>query len=88
MTAARSFRPEVILCDIGLPGGIDGYGVARALRGSVNLSSPSLMIALTGYGQEEDQRRVREAGFGMHFIKPIDLSSLQRILASLTSSPA
>ncbi|KYG02569.1 hypothetical protein BE21_54775 [Sorangium cellulosum] len=88
VTAARSFRPEVILCDIGLPGGMDGYGVARALRGSVGLSSPSLMIALTGYGQEEDQRRVREAGFDMHFIKPIDLSSLQRILASLASSPA
>ncbi|WP_437604756.1 PAS domain S-box protein [Sorangium sp. So ce834] len=88
VTAARSFRPEVILCDIGLPGGMDGYGVARALRGNVDLSSPSLMIALTGYGQEEDQRRVREAGFDMHFIKPIDLSSLQRILASLASSPA
>ncbi|WP_437312628.1 PAS domain S-box protein [Sorangium sp. So ce385] len=87
VTAARSFRPEVILCDIGLPGGMDGYGVARALRESVNLSSPSLMIALTGYGQEEDQRRVREAGFDMHFIKPIDLSSLQRLLASLTLSP-
>ncbi|XXX71914.1 PAS domain S-box protein [Sorangium sp. So ce134] len=81
--AARSLRPEVILCDIGLPGGMDGYGVARALRGCLGLS-PSLMIALTGYGQEEDQRRVREAGFDMHFIKPIDPCSLQRILASFT----
>ncbi|XXY47781.1 PAS domain S-box protein [Sorangium sp. So ce269] len=81
--AARSFRPEVILCDIGLPGGMDGYGVARALKGSVGVP-PSLMIALTGYGQEDDQRRVREAGFDMHFIKPIDPGSLQKLLASFT----
>ncbi|MGK4006124.1 PAS domain S-box protein [Sorangium sp. So ce1036] len=82
--AACSFRPEVILCDIGLPGGMDGYGVARALKGNLGLS-PSLMIALTGYGQEEDQRRVREAGFDMHFIKPIDPRSLQKLLASFTT---
>ncbi|AUX41322.1 uncharacterized protein SOCE26_027320 [Sorangium cellulosum] len=82
--AASSFRPEVILCDLGLPGGMDGYGVARALRGSLDLA-PSLMIALTGYGQEEDQRRVREAGFDMHVLKPIDPHSLQKLLASFTA---
>ncbi|WP_438028710.1 PAS domain S-box protein [Sorangium sp. So ce233] len=80
--AARSFRPEVVLCDIGLPGGMDGYGVARALKGS--LGGSSLMIALTGHGQDEDRRRVREAGFDMHFIKPIDPGSLQELLASFT----
>ncbi|WP_437680342.1 response regulator [Sorangium sp. So ce131] len=84
MEAASSFRPEVILCDLGLPGGMDGYGVARALRGSLDVC-PSLMIALTGYGQEEDQRRVREAGFDMHFLKPIDPRSLQALLASFTA---
>ncbi|WP_437661425.1 PAS domain S-box protein [Sorangium sp. So ce1182] len=91
--AARSFRPEVILCDIGLPGGMDGYDVARALRGSAGEGSsgkgstgisPSLMIALTGYGQEEDRRRVLEAGFDVHVIKPFDPGSLQELLASLT----
>ncbi|HTN89313.1 MAG TPA: PAS domain S-box protein, partial [Sorangium sp.] len=90
--AARSFRPEVILCDIGLPGGMDGYGVARALRGSAGEgsagegstgTSPWLMIALTGYGQEEDRRRVLEAGFDVHVIKPLDPRSLQELLASL-----
>ncbi|WP_437923623.1 PAS domain S-box protein [Sorangium sp. So ce291] len=92
--AARSFRPEVILCDIGLPGGMDGYGVARALRGSAGEgsagegskgTSPSLLIALTGYGQEEERRRVLEAGFDAHVIKPFDPSSLQELLASLTT---
>ena len=82
--AARSFRPEVILCDIGLPGGMDGCGVARTLKESADVA-PSLMIALTGYGQERDQRRVREAGFDMHFVKPIDPGSLQSLLASVAT---
>ncbi|WP_437965979.1 PAS domain S-box protein [Sorangium sp. So ce260] len=80
--AARSFRPDVLLCDIGLPGGMDGYGVARALKGSMDIA-PSLMVALTGYGREEDQRRVREAGFDMHFIKPVEPSSLKSLLAAV-----
>ncbi|WP_438022104.1 hybrid sensor histidine kinase/response regulator [Sorangium sp. So ce233] len=89
--AARAFRPEVVLCDIGLAGGMDGYGVARALKELKESAkedagvAPSLMIALTGYGQEEDRRRVREAGFDMHLIKPIEPSSLQEILATFTA---
>ncbi|WP_437977761.1 ATP-binding protein [Sorangium sp. So ce295] len=85
--AARSFRPEVILCDIGLPGGMDGCGVARTLKALEESAdvAPSLMIALTGYGQERDQRRVREAGFDMHFVKPIDPGSLQSLLASVAT---
>lgn len=82
--AARSFLPEVILCDIGLPGGMDGYGVARALKGNPGIS-PSLMVALTGYGREEDRRRAQEAGFAMHLIKPIEPSSLQSLLASIAA---
>jgi PAS domain S-box-containing protein len=82
--AARSFRPEVLLCDIGLPGGMDGCGVARTLKGSADVA-PSLMIALTGYGQERDQRRIREAGFDMHLVKPIDPGSLQSLLASVAT---
>jgi two-component system CheB/CheR fusion protein len=77
---ARGFRPHVVLCDIGLPGALDGYAVARALRGDPDLHSARL-IALTGYGQEEDQRRAREAGFDLHLTKPADPEILQRLLA-------
>ncbi|MGK3996717.1 hybrid sensor histidine kinase/response regulator [Sorangium sp. So ce1024] len=82
--AARSFLPEVILCDIGLPGEMDGYGVARALKGGAG-ASPCLLIALTGYGREEDRRRAQEAGFDMHFTKPIEPSSLESLLASIAA---
>ncbi|WP_437940633.1 PAS domain S-box protein [Sorangium sp. So ce341] len=82
--AARAFLPEVVLCDIGLPGGMDGYGVARALKGSPG-TSPSLMIALTGYGREEDRRRAQEAGFAMHLVKPIEPSALETVLASIAA---
>lgn len=76
---ARSFRPDVVLCDIGLPG-MDGYGVARALRADPETSS-IFLIALTGYGQDEDRRRALEAGFDAHLIKPADLDALRRMLA-------
>ncbi len=79
---ARQFLPEVVLCDIGLPGAMDGYGVARALRADPELSS-AFLIALTGYGQEEDRRRALEAGFDAHLTKPADLEALRRLLADL-----
>jgi signal transduction histidine kinase/DNA-binding response OmpR family regulator len=81
MERAREFRPEVVLCDIGLPGGMDGYAVARAMRQDPELA-PAFLIASTGYGQAEDQRRCREAGFDAHLTKPVDLPELQRLLAS------
>ncbi|MGH7929397.1 MAG: ATP-binding protein, partial [Candidatus Binatia bacterium] len=79
---ARTSRPEVVLCDIGLPG-MDGYSVARALRQDANLAE-TFLIAATGYGTFEDQRRAQEAGFDVHLRKPIDFDELQRIFASLT----
>jgi PAS domain S-box-containing protein len=79
--AAREFHPQVVLCDLGLPGGMDGYGVARAMRDDPTLRA-AYLIALTGYGQEDDRRRVREAGFDMHLIKPVDPASLDQVLAS------
>jgi signal transduction histidine kinase/DNA-binding response OmpR family regulator len=79
---ARTFKPEVVLCDIGLPGGMDGYSVARALRQDTELAS-ALLIATTGYGQEEDQRLCREAGFDVHLTKPVDFAELQKLLAPL-----
>jgi signal transduction histidine kinase/CheY-like chemotaxis protein len=71
-------QPEAALVDIGLPG-IDGYEVARRLR--QHLGDAVLLIALTGYGQPEDRRRSRQAGFDAHFTKPIDLAGLSATLA-------
>ncbi len=78
---AKTFRPQVILCDIGLPG-MDGYQVARQIRQDTRLSS-SYMIALTGYGREQDLRQTWEAGFDLHMIKPVDYENLRRTLAAL-----
>ncbi|MEO6193654.1 MAG: chemotaxis protein CheB [Thermoanaerobaculia bacterium] len=82
---ARGFRPEVVLCDIGLPGSLDGYGVARAFRADPELRS-AFLIALTGYGQEEDRRRALEAGFDTHLTKPADLDNLRRLLYDFPQS--
>ncbi len=70
---ARSFGPTVVLCDIGLPGGMDGYAVARALRAEPALREARL-VALTGYGQDDDKLRAREAGFDEHLTKPVNLA--------------
>jgi len=79
--AARRFRPEVVLCDIGLPQ-LDGYDVARALRAEDELDGVCL-IAVTGYGQGVDQRNARVAGFDRHLTKPVNLDELHDILAEL-----
>jgi CheY-like chemotaxis protein len=81
LQAAASCRPDVILLDIGLPG-LDGYEVARRLRANPTAGRP-LVAALTGYGQEEDRRRSREAGFDLHLVKPVDPDELLRLLAAL-----
>lgn len=81
LTIARTFRPQVILCDIGLPG-MDGYQVIRSIRSEEELSS-IYVIALTGYGRDEDQRRAQEAGFNMHLTKPIDYNILRHKLAQM-----
>jgi PAS domain S-box-containing protein len=75
---AREWRPDVVLCDIGLPG-LDGYGVAGELRHDPTTAGARL-IALTGYGQEEDRRRARQAGFDHHLTKPVDPAVLQPLL--------
>ncbi|MBY0228525.1 MAG: response regulator, partial [Gemmataceae bacterium] len=77
--AAQEHRPEVVVCDIGLPG-MDGYRVAQTLRGNPATAAARL-IALTGYGQEEDRRRAREAGFDVHLTKPADFDDLEAALA-------
>ncbi len=75
---AASFSPDVVLCDLGLPG-MDGYGVAEALRG-IPATASARLIALSGYGQEADQRRSRAAGFDLHLTKPVEFNELRRLL--------
>jgi signal transduction histidine kinase len=78
VSAAHEFRPEVVLCDLGLPG-MNGFEVATALRQDPTTASARL-IALTGYGGDEDRRRSREAGFDIHLTKPVEPSLLRRLL--------
>ena len=78
---AARYRPEVVLLDIGLPGK-SGFDVARELRNAHDLSK-LVLIAVTGYGQDEDRRRAREAGFDHHLVKPVRPAELEALIASL-----
>jgi len=78
--AARTYLPEIVLCDIGLPG-LDGFGVAKELRRN-SATARARLIAISGYGQEDDLRRSREAGFDHHLVKPADPDELAKLLAS------
>jgi two-component system CheB/CheR fusion protein len=80
LQAVRDFRPEVILLDIGLPG-MTGYEVAQQLRAQPGLGSV-VLAAMTGYGQDEDRRRSRAAGFNHHLTKPLDPLTLQALIES------
>jgi len=74
---AKVLRPEVVFCDIGLPD-TDGYSVARTLRSDPQFE-PAYLVAMTGYGQDEDKRRALEAGFDRHLTKPTDPAELERL---------
>jgi PAS domain S-box-containing protein len=80
LRVARSFTPDVVLLDLGLPG-LDGYRVAETLRSEVNFANVRL-IALSGYGQPADRQRSREAGFNEHLVKPVALQKLLSILSA------
>ncbi|HEX6861349.1 MAG TPA: response regulator, partial [Thermoanaerobaculia bacterium] len=86
LQAAREFHPEVVLCDLGLPG-MDGYQVAAALRRDPETASAKL-IAVTGYGREEDRRKSKEAGFDLHLTKPVDPVQLRLLLQNEGTRPA
>jgi signal transduction histidine kinase len=73
------FNPDVVLLDIGLPH-MDGYEVARRIR---TQRKSAFLVAVSGYGQAEDKRRARAAGFDAHFVKPLDISELERLLHNL-----
>ncbi len=78
VSLAKQWTPDVVLCDIGLPG-LDGFGVAEALRRDP-ATAKVWLIAITGYGSDDDRRRSREAGFDLHLTKPVDPADLQPLL--------
>jgi CheY-like chemotaxis protein len=75
-------RPDVIFLDIGLPG-MDGYEVAAALRQRAELCDARI-VAITGYGQDRDRQRTRDAGFDQHIVKPVNLNDLWDLLERRT----
>jgi two-component system CheB/CheR fusion protein len=79
LAKARARKPEVVLCDIGLPG-MDGYEVARAFRADATLKG-AYLVALSGYALPEDVQRAAEAGFDQHLAKPPNLDSLEQTLS-------
>ncbi len=85
LDAAEDFVPDLALVDLGLPI-LDGYEVARRLKLSPRLMHTHL-VALTGYGQESDRIRSREAGFNEHLVKPVDLDRLMAIVRAVSARP-
>ena len=83
---ARLFAPDIVFCDIGLPG-MDGYEVARTLRADSQLASTPL-VALTGYAQPQDQERAADVGFTEHLSKPLNMDQIEALLRVLPKCPA
>ncbi|WP_167224157.1 PAS domain-containing hybrid sensor histidine kinase/response regulator [Massilia rubra] len=81
LALAEQFRPDVAFLDIGMPG-MNGYDVARQLRSMAQLE-PLVLVALTGWGDDNDRARSKEAGFDHHLIKPANLEAVERLLAAL-----
>ena len=82
---ARSFRPHALLLDIGLPD-IDGYKLAERLR-ATPWGRSAILVAVTGWGQEQDRQRAAEAGFDQHLVKPISAETVESLLHSLARGP-
>jgi PAS domain S-box-containing protein len=83
--AAGALRPEVVLLDIGMPK-LNGYDACRRIR-QQPWGQEMFLIALTGWGQDEDRRRTEEAGFNFHIVKPVDPAALMKLLASRSGAP-
>ncbi len=83
LEVASEFQPHVTVLDIGLPG-LDGYQVAQRLREQPSTKG-IVLVALTGYGQPEDQRRSKEAGFDYHLVKPVDSNEIEIIIHTARS---
>jgi PAS domain S-box-containing protein len=84
--AAREFQPGVVLCDIGMPK-MNGYDVARGIRAEAS-GKNTVLVALTGYGQEGDLRKSADAGFDHHLVKPIEVDALMALLTRLQPQAA
>ena len=84
--AVHSFRPDVVLLDVGLPRR-NGYEAARLIRGE-SWGQDVVLIALTGWGQEQDRKRSREAGFDHHLVKPVDPKALMKLVADISAGNA
>ena len=84
LDTALAHRPDVAVLDLGLPGCMDGFEVARRLRASPP-TAKTLLVALTGYGQEADRRRAAEAGFDHYFVKPSEPEQLKNLLDGYAS---
>jgi CheY-like chemotaxis protein len=78
LEAAARFRPDVILLDLGLPG-MSGFEVAQRLRRRAEFRG-TLLVAVTGWSQEEDRRRSKEVGFDLHLVKPVDPESIRELV--------
>jgi two-component system CheB/CheR fusion protein len=81
LETAAAFHPDIALIDIGLPG-MSGYDVARRIREQPELRDV-VLVAQTGWGQDDDQRRSREAGFDHHLVKPVKRDTLERLVREL-----
>jgi PAS domain S-box-containing protein len=84
LDVAATFRPDVVLLDIGMPR-LNGYDAARRIR-EQPWGREMVLVAQTGWGQEEDKRRSREAGFNFHMVKPLDPAALEKLLGELQQS--
>lgn len=84
VSLAERFSPELMLLDLGMPE-VDGYEVARRIRGGP-WGKSIVISALTGWGQDEDRQRSKEAGFDYHLVKPVDLGALRQLLSALPTS--
>ena len=83
VTAAREFQPQLVLCDIGLPK-LNGYEACRQMKAQA-WDKNMILIAVTGWGQDDDRRKSAAAGFDHHLIKPVDPQALMKLLAKLES---
>jgi DNA-binding response OmpR family regulator len=81
VASAAAFAPHLVLLDIGLPE-LSGYEVAQRIRSG---AAPPTLVALTGWGQDDDRRRTTEAGFEAHLVKPVDHDELLALIAALSA---
>jgi PAS domain S-box-containing protein len=86
LDVGAAFRPDVILLDIGMPK-LNGYDAARRIRREP-WGKTAVLVAVTGWGQEEDKQRSQEAGFNLHMVKPVEPAALEKLLAGLKATTA